>query len=161
MLKKIVIIGAGPNGCYTAQLLKIYGYDLILIEEHPEVGKPVHCTGLVGERVFSEKKPFMISRSSVINVINGAVIYYDGQEFCIERKNVAYVIDRERFDKELSRGLNVLCQTRFLGLEKSKKGYVIETDKNQLVADMVIGADGANSLMRRLLNQDSVAKYYL
>lgn len=154
MPKKIVIIGAGPIGCYTAQVLKTYGYSPLVIEEHSEVGRPLHCTGLVGSKVFEEKRPFRISHSSIINIINGAVIHYDGEYFAIQRKNVAYVIDRERFDKELSKGLDILYENRFLGLEKSGSGYVIETDKDQLSADMVIGADGANSVMRRILNQD-------
>lgn len=158
--KKIVIVGAGPIGCYTAQLLKIYGFNPLLIEEHNEVGRPVHCTGLVGSRVFEDKRPFKISDSSIINIINGAVIYYDNQHFAIERKKVAYVIDRERFDKELSNGLNILYQNKFLGLEKIKSGYIIETDKDELSADIIIGADGANSNIRKIINQDADIKYY-
>ena len=39
---KIVIIGAGPVGCYTAQLFHkfIPGVEVVNIEEHPCVGKP-------------------------------------------------------------------------------------------------------------------------
>ena len=94
MSKRIIIIGAGPVGCYTAQALKAYGYSPLLIEEHAEVGKPVHCTGLVGSKVFSEKRPFRVPTTSIINEINGAVIHYDNQHFEVERKGVAYVIDR-------------------------------------------------------------------
>lgn len=155
MKKKIVIIGAGPVGCYTAQVLKTYGYDPLLIEEHAEVGKPVHCTGLVGNKVFTEKRHFSISPSSILAIINGAIIHYDNQSFVIKRNNVAYVIDRERFDKELSEGLNILYGNKFLGLEKTKSDYIIETDKDELFADIVIGADGANSITRRILNHDT------
>ncbi|MDD5432283.1 MAG: NAD(P)/FAD-dependent oxidoreductase [Candidatus Omnitrophica bacterium] len=160
MSKKIVIIGAGPIGCYTAQILKTYGCDVLLVEEHNEVGKPIHCTGLVGSNVFNEKRPFLLSRSSIINTINGAVIHYDGQSFSIQREKVAYVIDRERFDKDLSHGLNILYQNLFLGFEKIDSGYVVETDKNELFADILIGADGANSALRKLLNQDSNISYH-
>lgn len=160
MSKKIVIIGGGPVGCYTAQVLRIYGYDPLVIEEHNEIGRPVHCTGLVGNRVFTDKSPLRTVNSSIINVINGAVIHHDGQYFTIERKNVAYVIDRERFDKDLSKNLNILYQNRFIGLEKTKNGYIIETDKNELFADIVIGADGANSLVRRTLSPNIDLKCY-
>ena len=47
---EIVIVGAGPTGCYTAQLLKKYGFKTRIIEEHREVGKPVSCAGLVGRQ---------------------------------------------------------------------------------------------------------------
>lgn len=155
MSKQIVIIGAGPIGCYTAQVLKTYGYEPLVIEEHNEVGRPLHCTGLVGHKVFEESRPFGLSTSSIINTINGAVIHYDNQHFVIERKKVAYVIDREKFDKDLSQGLDILYENKFLGLEKTDSGYVIETDKDELPADIVIGADGANSITRKILSQDT------
>ncbi len=160
MQKRIVIVGAGPIGCYTAQLLKAYGFQPLLIEEHSEVGRPIHCTGLVGNKVFTEKRPFVILRSSIINTINGAIIHYENQSFAIEREKVAYVIDRERFDKELSKGLNILCQHVFLGVEKLDSGYIIETDKSELFADIVIGADGANSSLRKLINQENSTRYF-
>lgn len=152
MPKRIIIVGAGPIGCYTAQILKKYGYEPLIIEEHSEVGRPVHCTGLVGRCVFDDKRLFNISASSIINTINGAVIHYDKQSFSVERKNVAYVIDREKFDKALSSDLNILFQNKFLGFEKNKAGYIVETDKDELSADILIGADGANSMLRKALN---------
>ena len=155
MPKKIIIIGAGPIGCYTAQLLKIYGFNPLIIEEHEEVGRPIHCTGLVGNKVFEEKRLFKLSKGAILNVINGAVIHYDSQQFIIKRKSVAYVIDREKFDKELSQGLNILYQNKFLGFEKSKSGYIVETDKNDLYADIIIGADGSNSMVRKMLEPET------
>jgi len=153
MLKKIIIIGAGPIGCYLAQLLKLYGFSPLLIEEHEEVGRPVHCTGLVGKSVFSEQGRIKLPQAAVLNVINGAIIRYKGQSFTVKRNNVAYVIDRERFDKGLSTGLNILFSHRFLGLERFKsKGFIIDTDKGEYFADLVIGADGANSFVRKILN---------
>ena len=76
-IKKVVIIGAGPVGCYLAQLLRKRGLSPLLIEEHKEIGRPIHCAGLVGKRVFDEARIF-ISASCVLNVINGAVVHLDG-----------------------------------------------------------------------------------
>jgi flavin-dependent dehydrogenase len=73
---------------------------------------------------------------------------------------VAYVIDRERFDKELSLGLNTIFENRFLGLRKVKTGYIIETDKQEMPADIVIGADGANSAIRRVLGLEEQIRQY-
>jgi len=157
MTQKVIIVGAGPIGCYAAQILKSYGYDPLLIEEHSEVGRPLHCTGLVGQRIFQEKRPlnFKLPSASIKNIINGAIFHYDGEHFSVQRQKVAYVIDRERFDKELSRGLDIVYENKFLGLEKNNSGYVVETDKDEFRADVVVGADGANSTLRKILNPDT------
>jgi geranylgeranyl reductase family protein len=159
MQKKIVIIGAGPVGCYTAQLLKCYGFNPIIIEEHSQVGRPIHCTGLIGNRLFKEIKSLPVSKSVVINDIDGATIHYNNQSFTLKREAVAYVVDRERFDQELSRGLDIYLEHRFMGLEKDNRGYVVETNRGEFYADIVIGSDGANSAVRKLMNQDNGVRY--
>lgn len=61
-----MIVGAGPVGCYTAQLLKKSGIKARIIEEHDEVGKPLKCAGIVGKEVF-ENTLLTIPKSSIIN----------------------------------------------------------------------------------------------
>jgi len=149
---KIVIVGAGPVGCYTAQLLKNYGFKTRIIEEHKEVGKPIRCAGLVGRQVF-EKTLLSFSESSILNRIDGASFFYGNDNFQINREGVAYVIDRERFDKNLSEGLEVECGKRVVEIKEGKTGYILKTnDNDDIHADLVIGADGANSRVRKYIN---------
>lgn len=150
MPSKIVIIGAGPIGCYLAQLLRKQGVNSLLIEEHKEIGRPIHCAGLVGRKVFEETKA-PLSNDCILNVINGAIFYMNSNKIAIRRKEVAYVIDREKFDKHLGQGLDIDFETRFLGLEKQNGSYIIETDKGQMEADIVIGAEGAKSVLREFV----------
>jgi geranylgeranyl reductase family protein len=147
MSHKVIIAGAGPIGCYLAQILKKNAVNPLLIEEHKEIGRPVHCAGLVGKKVFEETK-IALSSDCILNAINGAVIYAGNNKIILKRKEVAYVIDREKFDKQLGKGLEIKFETRFLGLEKENGSYIIETDKGYLKADIVISAEGARSLAR-------------
>ena len=147
---EIVIVGAGPIGCYTAQLLKKSGIKARVIEEHQEIGKPVQCAGIVGRQVF-EDTLVGISKSSVINQINGAFFFYKEDNFRIKRDGVAYVIDREKFDKELSKGLDIECGRRLLEIERRGKGYWLKTSSGDIFADIVIGADGAKSRVRKFM----------
>jgi geranylgeranyl reductase family protein len=48
-----LVVGAGPSGSTAAFFLARAGFT-VLIEEHPRVGEPVHCTGIVGEEIFKE-----------------------------------------------------------------------------------------------------------
>lgn len=148
--EKVVIIGAGPVGCYLGRLLKRKGVDSLLLEEHKELGKPVHCAGLVGRKVFEELQiPF--SKKSIINTIDEGRVWFNGDSLLLKRKGVAYVINREEFDKQLGDGLSINFETKFVGLEKTKKGYLIETDKGEVEADIVVGADGTQSNVRKFL----------
>jgi len=150
---EIVIVGAGPIGCYTAQLLRKYGINSFrIIEEHDEVGKPIRCAGLVGKQVF-EKTLLPLSESSIINRIDGASFFYGNDNFQINREGVAYVIDRERFDKNLSEGLGVECGKRVVEIKEERTGYRLRTNDNDAIyADIVIGADGVNSRVRKFIN---------
>jgi len=87
---EIVIVGAGPIGCYTAQLLKKCRINSFrIIEEHDEVGRPVRCAGIVGKPVF-EDSLIPLSRDSILNQINGALFFYKGNSFKIERSGVVW-----------------------------------------------------------------------
>ena len=148
---EIVIVGAGPVGCYTAQLLKKYGFKTRIIEEHREVGKPVSCAGLVGRQVFKNTL-LPLSESSIINQINGALVCYRDDNFQINREGVAHVIDREKFDKNLSQGLEVECGKKLIEIKKEGSGYILKTEVEDIYTDLVVGADGANSRVRKYIN---------
>ena len=163
---EIVIVGAGPIGCYTAQLLKKCGINSFrIIEEHSEVGRPVRCAGIVGKPVF-EDSLIPLSRDSILNQINGALFFYRGDTFKIERSGVALVVDREKFDKELSQGLKVEYGIRLLEIEEEGEGdgaagsgegsrYRLKTNQGDIWADMVIGADGPRSRVKNFIDSKS------
>ena len=156
---EIVIVGAGPIGCYTAQLLKKCGINSFrIIEEHDEVGKPVRCAGIVGKPVF-EDSLIPLSRGSILNQINGALFFYKGDSFKIERREVAFVVDREKFDKELSRGLEVEYGRRLLGIEEEqdeRSRYRLKTNRGDISADIIIGADGPRSEVRKFIDSKGI-----
>jgi flavin-dependent dehydrogenase len=162
---EIVIVGAGPIGCYTAQLLKKCGINSFrIIEEHDEVGRPVRCAGIVGKPVF-EDSLIPLSRDSILNQINGAFFFYKGDSFKIERPGVALVIDREKFDKELSQGLEVEYGRRLLEIEEEGEGdrsgsgdrsrYRLKINQGDIWADIVIGADGPRSRVKKFIDSEN------
>lgn len=156
---KIVIVGAGPVGCYLGQLLKHLGFDPLLLEEHAEVGKPVQCAGIVGRGIFEDTR-LPVSQKSILNTIDGSNVYFNGSDFVLKRPKVAYIIDRELFDKELSHGLNIEFSTAVLDVHPIKDGYLLKTNNGEYYADLVIGADGPNSKVRKSLGFTSDMKLY-
>ena len=157
--KKIVIVGAGPIGCYLGQLLKHYGFKSLMLEEHQEIGQPIQCAGIVGKDVF-EKFRLPISRNSIINTIDGARMSFNGDSFNLNRPGVAFIINRALFDKNLSQGLEIELGVKVESVNKIKDGYILKTNQGEYFADVVIGADGPNSRVRKSLGFVADMKLY-
>ena len=103
MEAEVAVVGAGPTGLLAAGEVAKAGLDVVVFEEHGQVGVPVHCAGLLslkGLRAlgFREDEDF------VLNTFRGAILYSpSGFELRIEAKRpLACVVDRRALDVELA-----------------------------------------------------------
>lgn len=97
-----IVIGGGPAGLMAARALASTGHATILVEEHSQIGYPVHCTGLLGVDAFDE---LALSRDSIRAIIKAARFHGpDGEPVSVAADHIsAAVIDRGDFDAELAR----------------------------------------------------------
>ena len=65
-ISDVVIVGGGPAGLLTGWKLARAGHDVTLFEEHPVVGEPVHCTGILAREAFDE---FGLEPEAVLNAL--------------------------------------------------------------------------------------------
>jgi geranylgeranyl reductase family protein len=135
-----LIVGTGPAGCKTAEIVAKDGFDVLVLEEHSEVGKPVQCTGLVSEKIGK------LNEEIIVNRIKKARFCSGNEFFEVESKNPVYVIDREKFDKHLAEkaedaGAKFNFNTRFIDF---KDGKVIAKNGNYQTK-ILVGADGPDS----------------
>ena len=93
----VVIVGGGPIGGRTAELIAKAGHSVAVIEEHKSIGEPVQCAGLVTPRVFDMVE---YAKPSIVNVVSGAHLYSPtGKQITIDGgMTKAMVIDRQQFD---------------------------------------------------------------
>ncbi|MBS7638011.1 NAD(P)/FAD-dependent oxidoreductase, partial [Candidatus Bathyarchaeota archaeon] len=98
-----LVIGGGPAGLLAAREMAKRGFKVTVIEEHPEIGEPNHCAGLLSieglKRIGVEPSPNFIHN----RVKGGRVISPGG--IIIELKDTrdrAYVVDRAAFDRRLA-----------------------------------------------------------
>src|SRR5580765_4996401 len=99
-MQDVVIVGGGPAGLYAAARLADAGFHTTLLEEHPTVGEPVHCTGVLAAEAFHE---FKLSRRSLLNELTTARFWSPtGQQVPYSSGRVeAVVVDRGIFDQDL------------------------------------------------------------
>jgi geranylgeranyl reductase family protein len=155
-LRDAIIVGAGPAGSYLSHLLSKQGYDVLNLEEHEEVGRPVECTGVVTERVFR----YVRSRS-IANTVSGANIVFPGNRTIkIGKQEKTIVIYRDSFDKDVSgmaigTGADLRLGSRVRSVRVNDGYAEVEfRESGELISErarIVIGADGANSIVRKSL----------
>ncbi|MEF8831950.1 MAG: NAD(P)/FAD-dependent oxidoreductase [Candidatus Thermoplasmatota archaeon] len=153
-MTEVVVAGAGPIGLRVAMNTAKAGYDTVVLEKDAVIGKPVQCAGLVSPRVVE-----FTGTQSVIEKPRKAVINSpSGETLTIESKREkAVVIDRAKFDREMAmkaakagadiRLKSAVKDTSYDGRREVK--YVQEAKEKTLKADVVIGADGPTSTVRR------------
>ena len=156
---RILIVGAGPVGCYTAQLLKRMGYHPMLLEEHVTLGKPVHCAGIVSSEILTLVEHF-ISTDAIKNRINNFSINTPWEApFSISKEGIAVVLNREKFDSSLGEGLDVHLGERVSSIKNNNGIYMVNTEQGgKYEADILIGADGADSIVRKYFLNNYIGK---
>ncbi|HET8578009.1 MAG TPA: NAD(P)/FAD-dependent oxidoreductase [Methylomirabilota bacterium] len=103
-MRDVAVIGAGPAGLLAARRCAEAGLDVEVLEEHPLVGQPTHCTGVISlETATLAKIPddIILKRLSRARLIGprGArcELHWHGQG-----SEEILVIDRGAFDRELA-----------------------------------------------------------
>ncbi|MEM4187884.1 MAG: NAD(P)/FAD-dependent oxidoreductase [Candidatus Hadarchaeum sp.] len=148
----VLIVGAGPAGCFAGKILAARGLGVSIVEEHAEVGKPACCTGIVGLSGLEELgiKP----GKWVLGRLKGAKIYPPSNvSIELTRGKVeALVIDRVKFDRSLAdaavrAGAELILDKRCIDLEFNEELSVKTQDGDKLKARVLIGADGPLSVV--------------
>ncbi|MCG8401780.1 MAG: NAD(P)/FAD-dependent oxidoreductase [Firmicutes bacterium] len=148
-----IVVGGGPSGCLTAELLAGEGFRVLILEEHEQIGEPVQCAGLISPRTLELAG---VPQSIIINRLTGACIFSPlGARLQVNSDRVhALAVDRAAFDQALAvraqcAGAELLTGAKARGLAHETDGYIVKTQRNGreelFAARLVIGADGANS----------------
>ena len=164
--QKVAIIGAGPAGNYTAYLLAKAGYDVTIYEEHLEPGLPIQCTGIITSDL---KDHLELSDEYIVNRMHFVQVFApDGSMF--ETKNDDIIVCRHKFDnyilkKALAAGAKIEKGTKFISYSKETKEILVEkkekenqTKKREKV-DILIGADGPNSKVSKIINHEILEEH--
>lgn len=152
----VIIVGAGPAGLYTAVLMAREGLDVLVLEEHAEIGTPTHCTGVVSAEahdLYKIPEHVVLHRPSTCLVVspNGTAV-----EFRSPGEEIA-VVDRGALDQALAQsaqqaGVTVVTDHRVTGIRADSDGVEVSAEgQNALRARAVVLACGVTYRFHRAL----------
>ncbi len=147
----VIIAGGGPAGASAAYFLTRAGKKVILLEK-AALPRYKACGGGLSLEYLRSQFPFDFL--PVINRFASHVHYhFNGLEVAVRcRLNSLALVERKQFDSFLLQhsGAVVIEQESVRNVEKRANGVIVETSQGRwFSADWLIGADGANSRVRR------------
>ncbi|MFH1364614.1 MAG: NAD(P)/FAD-dependent oxidoreductase [Candidatus Aenigmatarchaeota archaeon] len=148
----VIIVGAGPVGLYTANILEKKLKALVL-EKSREIGKKA-CSGLYSSNLDSIIK---FKKTWVEHEVNGAVLHSPlGTDIMVKKdKTAALVVDRELFTKGLAERVKSRiitdCSVKSIDIGSH---VTCHTSKGDFEAKIIIGCDGANSVVRKHFGEE-------
>lgn len=152
----VAIIGGGPGGMAAARRLAEADWMVTVFEEHPEVGLPVHCTGVLAEDVIADLNlpaEAVLNPLSTVRFVAPAGHSFDYTTTTTE----AVVIDRAAFDAALctraeAAGATVVRGKRVVTIDPIPGGVQLTlADGDSVQARAVILACGANYAFQKRL----------
>jgi digeranylgeranylglycerophospholipid reductase len=154
--RDVIIVGGGPGGLMAAACLAKEGFDVAVLEEHREIGAPVHCTGVLAQEAMTE---LGLPSESILNALSTARFYSpSGRDISYTTPTTeALVIDRAMFDRHLARdaesaGVKLMMGSRVTDVRTRDDGVEVDIDAGGTVRGRaVILACGASYAFQRRL----------
>jgi len=158
----VVIVGAGPAGSIASYYLSKNGLKVGLLEKNA-LGRDKICGGGISYYALKElpfKLPFSVIEQEIkgINFISPKYELFQKKE--IERMGIT--VRRSNFDsllvtKAQNAGVEFLPNSRITKVRKNSKTFIVQ---GKYSSSYVIGADGANSVIKNLFTIGNTNQSY-
>jgi digeranylgeranylglycerophospholipid reductase len=159
----VLVVGAGPGGGNAALQCSRQGLSTILIEDHPEIGTPVHCGECISE-IACQNLNLTLPEEVISKRVKGIrVIFPDGTDKCLTEEG--YVLEKHLFerwiaDEAVTAGASLHLRHKLLSMERmegdSFGGWICDGKGDQfpIRAKIVIDASGVAAVCSRLVKPD-------
>ncbi|MHA1147458.1 MAG: NAD(P)/FAD-dependent oxidoreductase [Promethearchaeota archaeon] len=166
----VIVAGAGPAGSLAARKTAEKGLNVLLIEEHKEIGRPVHCSGWLNGCPYTEKLINEFGREKIITSVDRWRVWTPNGEFAYEFKfNGGYFLDRTLFDqfltmKAVQAGAELSIRTKVIDVIKEGEkieGVIVKRNGKTMMlhSNILIGCDGAQSIPAGIAKKSGILKY--
>lgn len=149
---EIIIIGAGPAGLTCARILAQAGRQVVVIERKNQPGPKVCAGGITWNGFLRHVPPQILQRT-----FPEQHIITPWQHVCVrEEQPIIATVDRSELgswmsDQAMQAGARILTQTKVLHISDDRVVVQNQNQRREIRYSFLIGADGANSAVRRYL----------
>ena len=154
----VIIVGMGPAGATAAAALSRGGLAVLGLDKEAHPRYKV-CGGGLSARIEQVLDPGF--QSVVEQSVNGVRFVYRGQDPLLiqSAQPIAYMVMRDRFDhylvqEAIDAGAEIRTGDGVREIKQDSDGVEVATGTGRYRGKIVIGADGANSLVARQLFPD-------
>ncbi len=155
----VIIVGAGPAGVSAAYDLNEFGYKVLIIDRYEEI-KQKACAGGLTEKSINKIR---YNLDEVIRLKSNKACFSltnsKNSKFDVESSEVGvtltvrHELDQYCLEQTLKQGVDFKCEPNLIKLEESGNIINLFNHKgDKYSAQFIIGADGAKSRIRSLLN---------
>jgi len=167
VMSDVIVVGAGPCGSFAALNMAKNGANVVVFEEHSEIGVPSHCAGHLNIKSLKNLGLYPLPKEIVENTFKGAIVHSPkGRTISIRfHQPVTCVVNRALFDKYIAKmaknygaKYQLNAQVKSLNIEDGfVKGVTVKKTEEmtqQFPAKIVIDAEGVTS---RILRQTGLS----
>ena len=157
---KVLIAGAGPAGSTCGLLLRKHNIDCMLVDR-AEFPRDKICGGGLSPRSYQLLSQLLPTFRYDYNSVHQLKLLLEGKQiFDLHMEKELRIVKRRQFDAQLldeylKRGGRFVNEALTAIEEKEKQIIVTLKSGRQVTCDYLVGADGANSRVRKYLNPQS------
>ena len=141
----VIIVGAGVAGCYLAHRLQNLDLNVLILEKDKKI--ILKDSGIVSLKFLNFfPEEFIKNEISRIDFVSPSENILSLQS----RKPFALIIKRKKFSRDLRKNLSI----KYERVEKIKDRKIF-TNKNEYEYKMLVGADGANSVVAKYIGSQT------
>jgi len=164
----IIVAGLGPAGLYACKTLAEKKISVLGLDRKQEIGCPKRCAEGLGLAWFKRLKLKPNSEWAVHKIFGAALYSPNGKSVILKSQKLqGYILERKILEKHLAieaakKGAKLFAKSDVIDVQRENSKIIVTVDREaeqlQFSCDLIIAADGIDSIIPRKLGLNTTNK---